>query len=153
MYHINIFLNYSNMKKNLKKRELSYQLLIITKHNKADDVQILLQRKRFSSGCRCRGKNFNDSLLYAFVECRRWTGDLRNFASVGFQLLRVFDFCTLKTGIRILKFFPANEFTERDVNSTIFYFQSIFSPRKLASKKPISSTAIIRSRFFFSAVK
>ncbi|KRX26587.1 hypothetical protein T07_3996 [Trichinella nelsoni] len=48
---INIFLNYSNMKKNLKKRELSYQLLIITKHNKADDVQMLLQRKSFSSGC------------------------------------------------------------------------------------------------------
>ncbi|KRZ89801.1 hypothetical protein T08_2548 [Trichinella sp. T8] len=151
---INIFLNYSNMKKNLKKRELSYQLLIITKHNKADDVQIVFCNGRvFHLDARCRGKNFNDSLLYAFVECRRWTGDLRNFASVGFQLLRVFDFCTLKIGIRILKFFPANEFTERDVNSTIFYFQSIFSPRKLASKKPISSTAIIRSRFFFSAVK
>ncbi|KRZ07531.1 hypothetical protein T11_16495 [Trichinella zimbabwensis] len=68
--------------------------------------------RAFHLDARCRGENLNDCLLFAFVKCRRWTCDLRNFASVGFQLLAVFDFCTLK--IEILKFSPANQLTEPD---------------------------------------
>ncbi|KRZ72397.1 hypothetical protein T10_13669 [Trichinella papuae] len=82
--------------------------------------------RAFHLDARCRGENLNDCLLFAFVKCRRWTSDLRNFASVGFQLLAVFDFCTLK--IEILKFFPANQLTLNPVylNSTYIPFPKYF---------------------------